>query len=159
MTALSVQKQKEAAAAAAPRVARNPFQMMRALMNWDPFQEMEPLVTVQQSFLPDFEVRENKDGYVFKADVPGIKESDLHVTVNGNQLVISGKRDAEERRQDENFYVYERSYGSFTRSFTLPDSANSEQCGADLKDGVLTVSIPKKPEAQPKRVSVNVNKG
>ncbi len=156
MTALNVQKQKDGAlpTSMTPSIARNPFQFMRSLLHWDPFQEMGPMVSAgEPSFLPDFEVRENKDSFLFKADVPGIKEADLQITVNDNQLVICGKRDAEERRQDENYYLYERSYGSFSRTFTLPNTADCEKSCADLKEGVLTISIPKKPEAQPKKIN------
>jgi HSP20 family protein len=107
-----------------------------------------------ETFAPSFEVKETKDGYVFKADVPGVKESDLDVTVTGNRLAISGKREAEHKEQTDTFYTYERSYGAFTRSFTLPEGVQSESVVADLKDGVLTVSVKKRPELQPKKVPV-----
>lgn len=162
MTTVAVQKQKETPAPApAPRAARNPFQLMRSFMNWDPFQEMTPTIfqATELSWLPDFDVREDKNGYLFRADVPGVKEADLSVTVTGNQLLVSGKRAAEEKRSDEHFYLYERSYGSFSRTFTLPDTADCEKCAADLKDGVLTITVPKKPETQPKKVNIAAAKG
>lgn len=157
MTTLNVQKQKPAPALQRP--ARTPMQLVRSLMSWDPFQEMAPMGTFSEpGFIPDFEVSENKDGYVFKADVPGVKEAELNVTVTGSQLVVSGKREAEAKRQDENCYLYERSYGAFSRTFTLPETADCEKCGAELKDGVLTILVPKKPEAQPKKVNVSTTK-
>src|SRR5262245_43358340 len=82
-----------------------------------------------------------------KADVPGVKESDLDVTLTGNRLTISGKREAERKEQTETYYAYERSYGDFTRAFTLPDGIDTNSVVADLKDGVLTVSVRKTPES------------
>lgn len=156
MTTLAVQKQKDSPAAPIRRTTRNPLQLMRSLMHWDPFQEMSPILSqAELTYVPEFEVSESKDSYLFKADVPGVKDTDLNVTVTGNQLVISGKRSAEEMTHDQNYYLYERSYGSFSRSFTLPDSSDCDKCSADLKDGVLTVTVPKRPESQPKKVSIS----
>jgi HSP20 family protein len=134
-----------------------PLRVMRSLLNWDPFREMAAFPMPDERgavFAPTFEVKETKDSYLFKADVPGIKESDLEVTVTGNRLTVSGKRDAEKEEQTDTYYAYERSYGQFTRSFTLPDGADMEKLNADLKDGVLTLSLPKKPEVQPKKIAV-----
>ena len=80
--------------------------------------------------------------------------SELDVTVTGNRLTISGKREAEKREQTDTYYTYERSYGDFNRSFTLPDGVDMTSVYADLKDGVLTLSIKKAPEAQPKKIPV-----
>jgi len=133
-----------------------PFRLMRDLMSWDPFAEMFPAASRFEaaSFAPRFEVKETKDAYVFKADLPGIEEKDLDLTLTGNRLTVSGKREAEERHESETYYAYERSYGSFSRSFTLPEGADFEHCEADLKSGVLTVSVPKRPEHQPKKISL-----
>lgn len=132
-----------------------PLRLMRDMMNWDPFAEMLPNVSTQEVvFSPSFEVKETKDAYVFKADMPGVKDEDLDISVTGNRLTISGKREAEQREENDRYYAYERSYGSFTRAFTLPDSADLEHVDADLSNGVLTVSIAKKPESQPKKISL-----
>jgi HSP20 family molecular chaperone IbpA len=101
-----------------------------------------------------FEVKETKDSYLFKADVPGIKESDITISLTGNRLTVSGKRDEEKRQENETFFSYERSYGSFTRAFTLPEGVDAEKVSANLKEGVLSIAVPKTPEAQPKRVSI-----
>jgi HSP20 family protein len=129
---------------------------MRSLFNWDPFREMAafPIYEEKMSFSPAFEVKETKDGYLFKADVPGVKEKDLEITVTGNRLTVSGQREAEHKEQTDTLYTYERTYGSFTRSFTLPDGADPAKCVADLKEGVLTLSIPRTPELQPKRIDI-----
>lgn len=105
-------------------------------------------------YAPSFEIKEAKDAYLFKADVPGVKESDLEVTLTGNRLTVSGKREAEKQEQTDTYYTYERSYGDFTRSFTLPEGVDMNSVHADLKEGVLALSIKKKPEAQPKKIAV-----
>lgn len=133
-----------------------PLRLMRDLMNWDPFAEMFPTVNRFEgmTFAPRFEVKETKDAYVFKADLPGIEEKDLDITLTGNRITVSGKREAEHRQESDTYYAYERSYGTFSRSFTLPEGADFDHCDADLKNGVLTVSVPKKPEHQPKKISL-----
>jgi HSP20 family protein len=93
---------------------------------------------------------------MFHADLPGVKEQDLEVTLTGNRLTIAGKREAEREEKTDTYYACERSYGSFSRSFTLPDGADGEHLRAELKDGVLAVAVPKKPEVQPKKVQVRV---
>jgi HSP20 family protein len=132
-----------------------PFRVMRDLMGWDPFREMTPyLPQGGVEFMPAFEVKETKDGYMFKADVPGVAESDLEVTMTGNRLTISGKREAEKQEQTDTYYTSERSYGSFTRSFTLPDGVDPNSVNASVNQGVLTLSVRKTPEAQPKRIQI-----
>ena len=88
-------------------------------------------------------------------DVPGIKQADLDVSLTGNRLTITGKREAEKEDKGDTYYTYERSYGSFTRSFTLPEGVNASAIRADLHDGVLSVVLPKTPEAQPKKIPVS----
>lgn len=136
-----------------------PFRMMRDLLGWDPFREMAPYVAqIPAAFAPDFEVKETKDAYVFKADVPGIKEGDLSITVTGNRLSIGGKRETEKEEKTDTYYTCERSYGDFTRSFTLPDGVDMNGVHADLDKGVLTVSIAKTPESQPKKIAIGGKK-
>jgi len=134
----------------------DPFRTMRDLLNWDPFAEMSPVLgrTTDAVFTPRFEVKETKNAYVFKADLPGIDEKDLEITLTGNRLTISGKRDAERQEDGDQFFTYERSYGSFSRSFTLPEGADPDHADADLRNGVLTLSVPKHPEHQPKKISI-----
>lgn len=106
------------------------------------------------AFYPSFEVKETEKAYVFKADVPGVKEGDLEVTVTGNRLTVSGKRESEKEEKTDTYYTCERSYGSFSRSFTLPEGTDVGAVTADLKDGVLTVALPKRPEVQPKKIPI-----
>jgi HSP20 family protein len=132
-----------------------PLRVMRELLGWDPFAEMLPALRGETvTFAPKFEVHETKDAYVFKADVPGIEDKDLDITLTGNRLTVSGKREAEGREEGVTYYAYERSYGSFSRSFTLPEGSDFDHAAAEVKSGVLTVSIPKKPESQARKISL-----
>ncbi len=132
----------------------DPFEMMRDLMRWDPFVEGAPIGTREASFTPAFEVKEGKDAYLFKADLPGMKEDDLEISLTGNRLTVSGKREEEQREEDERYYAYERSYGTFSRSFTLPEGVDAEHAEAALSSGVLTISLPKRPEVKAKKIEV-----
>lgn len=136
--------------------ALEPFRLMRDLLNWDPFAEMMPANPrgADASYATRFEVKETKDAYVFKGDLPGIEEKDLEITLTGNRLTVGGKREAERRDEGDTYYAYERAYGGFSRSFTLPDGADVDHAEADLRNGVLTVSIPKRPEHQPRKISI-----
>jgi HSP20 family protein len=132
------------------------------MIRWDPFAEMLPATGTAfepMTFQPAFEVKETKEGYLFKADLPGVKENDVDITVTGNRLTVGGKRESEAQTKGETFYAYERSFGSFTRTFTLPEGADTEHIRAELKDGVLTLQLPKTPETQPKRIELKTEKG
>ena len=154
MPNLTINKTPAAPAYAATRW--EPFSLFRDLMRWDPFREIAPMSTMDRlsEFDAPFEVKETKEGYLFKADVPGIKENDLTINLTGNRLTISGKREEERKQEHETYFSYERSYGSFTRSFTLPEGVEAEKVNASLKDGVLSILVPKAPEAQPKKVAI-----
>ena len=130
---------------------RDPFSMARELLSWDPFYGGRPA----SAFSPAFEVKETNDAFVLKADLPGVAESDLDIGVHNNVLTVSGSRQAEERREGESFALYERQFGSFSRSFSLPDMADGERIEAKLDRGVLTLTIGKKAEARPRKISVN----
>jgi len=127
---------------------------MQELMRWDPFREMSRRLGGDDltGFVPNFDVKETKDAYIFKADLPGVKEGDTEISVTGNRLTISGQRQEEKKDEGDQYYAYERSYGSFSRSFTLPEGVDVDQVRAELKDGVLNVVVPKRPEVQPKKI-------
>jgi HSP20 family protein len=129
---------------------RDPFHMARELLSWDPFFAGR----APTAFSPAFEVKETADAFVVKADLPGVAEADLDIAVHSNVLTVSGTRAAEERREGENFALYERQFGSFSRSFSLPDMADGERIEAKLDAGVLTLSIAKKAEAKPRKISL-----
>jgi HSP20 family protein len=105
-------------------------------------------------FAPSFDVRETKDAYVFTADLPGVKEGDLELSLTGNRLTLSGRREEEKREEEDRWFAYERSYGSFSRSFTLPEGVDPDHVQAELKDGVLRVSVPKKAEVKPRKIEL-----
>ena len=133
---------------------------MRDLLRWDPFREMAPLIPGIPAlefaeWNPSFDVVENKDAYVFKADVPGVNKDDLEITTTGNRIQVSGKRDTEHEDKTETRYTYERQTGSFTRIFTLPEGADLVHAKSDLKDGVLTLVIPKIAAAQAKKIPIS----
>jgi HSP20 family protein len=138
----------------------DPFRMMDALLRWDPFRSDGGWLSETVEFAPRFDVKGTKDAYVVKADLPGIADKDVDISVTGNVLTISGQREDEHREEGDRYYTTERSYGRFSRSLSLPDGADADSVTADLKDGVLTVQIPKRPEVQPKRISIgNGNSG
>lgn len=141
----------------------DPIERMRDLLTWDPFQR--PLSrwfgeeTAAALYTPTFDVKEEKDAFVVKADLPGIKEEDLDISVTGNRLTISGKREEEKVEESGSYYFRERSNGAFTRSFVLPDNVISDQIQANMQDGVLTLRIPKAPESQPKKIAIKSGNG
>ncbi|MBA3454945.1 MAG: Hsp20 family protein [Deltaproteobacteria bacterium] len=132
----------------ARQVARDPFHMARELLSWDPLFGGRPAT----AFSPAFEVKETNDAFVLKADLPGVAENDLDIAVHNNVLSVSGTRNAEERNEGETYALYERQFGSFSRSFSLPDMADGERIDASLANGVLTLTIGKKAEAKPRKI-------
>jgi len=133
----------------------DPFRMMDTLLRWDPFRWDNGLVARGGEFVPRFDIKETKNTYVLKADLPGVREEDVQVSLNGNLLAVSGKREEEHRDEGEQYYAVERTYGTFSRSFALPDGIDGDTISADLKGGVLSIQIPKRPEAQPKKISLS----
>src|SRR5258705_6446594 len=105
---------------------------------------------------PAVDIYENEHELVVKADLPDVKPEDLDIRVENNILTIRGERKFEKKVDEKNYLRVERSYGSFTRSFSLANTVNSEAIKADYKDGVLTLTIPKREEAKPKQIKVNV---
>lgn len=135
-----------------------PLRLMNELGRWDPFRELGwPALNQMDmaAFSPSFEVKETPGAYIFKADLPGVKNEDVDIHVEGSRLTIRGKREAEKREDNETYHAFERSFGAFTRSFLLPDPVAAEHVHAELKEGVLTLSIPKSPEARPQKIQVS----
>lgn len=133
-----------------------PFGLMRNLVRWDPFRDIE-FSELQGVFAPAFDIKETGTGYVFVADLPGIKREDLDINLTGNRLTITGKREAEERKEGENSFISERSFGSFCRTFTVPEGVDANGVSAELKNGVLVLTVPKVPEVQPKKISISAS--
>lgn len=140
----------------AGQVEWDPFRAMRDLLRWDPFREMVPMVPNidRAMWNPSFDVSENADSYLFKADLPGVKPEEIEISATGNRIQISGKRELETEEKKDTMYTYERQFGSFTRAFTLPEGADVDHAKSELKDGVLTLVIPKLAAAQAKKIAV-----
>ena len=137
----------------------HPLRSLRELLSWDPFQEMAPLLPVDvHRVIPPFEVRETKDRFLFLADLPGVEAKDIEINLTGNRLTITGTRVDKTEKEEGEYYARERSYGRFTRSFTLPEGADLSAVQANLSAGVLTIVFPKLPAVQPKKIPVTVEK-
>jgi HSP20 family protein len=136
------------------------------LVRWDPFEEMNRLHDhffsgrglARQAFQVAVDIREEGDAFYVDADVPGLSVEDIKVDIEKNILTLSGERKVEKEETKNNYRRVERQYGSFTRSFSLPETVDTENISADLKDGVLELRLPKKEAPSPKKISVNVGK-
>ena len=146
---------------------------MRTLTRWEPFSGASSLQDqvnrlfsdvferkAEESSLtawaPSVDIYETEHELVVKADLPEVDPKDLDIRVENNILTIRGERKFEKKVNEENYLRVERAYGSFARSFTLANTVNSEAIKADYQNGVLTLGIPKKEEAKPKQIKVNV---
>jgi len=108
------------------------------------------------TFAPPVDVYEDEHNVTLKIEVPGIDEKDIDVRIENNTLTVHGERKFEKEEKEENYRRVERQYGSFTRSFTLPNTVDPEQVHANYDKGVLKISMAKKAEAKPKQIKVNV---
>ncbi len=108
------------------------------------------------NFVPAVDVYEDAQRLLLKLEVPGIPQKDLNIHIEGRTLTVKGERKFESEEKEENFHRVERRYGSFVRSFTLPASVDVEQITATSQDGVLSISLAKKPEAKPRQIEVQI---
>jgi HSP20 family protein len=108
------------------------------------------------SFAPAVDVYEDEHNVMLKIEVPGIDEKDIDVQLENNTLTVHGERKIEKEEKEENYRRVERQYGSFTRTFTLPTTVDSEKVSATYDKGVLKIALPKKAEAKPKQIKVTV---
>lgn len=140
---------------------------MSILTRWDPFSEIARLHgdlsrnwgTSQPAFQPAVDIYEEEDAIVLKAEVPGMTSDEIEVNVEKNVLSLSGERRLENEEKREGYHRVERSYGAFTRSFVLPENVDGENIDANLEGGVLTLRLPKKPQAERKRIEVRSKNG
>src|SRR5437867_1313118 len=149
--------------------------MQRTLTRWEPFREMEEfqnrLSTLfgrpsrrtngrEEITLPEWtplaDITEDEKEYLIKAELPEMKREDVKVTVENGVLTMSGERKFEKEEKKRKFHRVERGYGTFVRSFTLPDDADASKVKAEFKNGLLTVHLPKSERAKPKQIEVNV---
>ena len=147
---------------------------MTVLTRWDPFRELQTLQSRMSrlfeeqyggredalmssgAFVPPVDIYEDQHGIQLKLEVPGIEEKDLNINVENNVLTVSGERKFEQEQKEENFHRIERRYGSFSRSFTLPNAVDTEKITADYNSGVLSIRLVKREEAKPKQIKVNI---
>lgn len=103
------------------------------------------------------DITEDEKEYVIKAELPDIKKENVKLTVHDNVLAISGERKYEKEEKDKKYHRVERAYGSFLRSFTLPEDADGSKVAAEFKDGILNVHLPKSAQAKPKSIEVKIS--
>lgn len=149
---------------------------MNTIMRWQPFRNLSSLQeqvnrlfesnfpsrgseSTPTAWAPAVDVYETENELVIMADLPDVSEKDLDVRVENNMLTIHGERKFEQKVKEENYLRMERSYGSFTRSFSLPNSVNTEAIKAEYMDGVLNITLPKRAESKPKQVKIAVSNG
>ena len=109
-----------------------------------------------RTWAPPVDIYETDNALVLKADLPGVDPKDVEIRVENGILYLKGERKFEKEVKEDNYHRVERSYGAFTRSFSLPSSINTEQVKAEYKDGQLTLTMPKREEAKPKTVKIDV---
>ena len=149
---------------------------MSSIMRWDPFRDLSTLQervnrlfesnfasrwdgSTLTAWAPAVDAYETENELVIKADLPDVPEKELDVRVENNMLTIHGERKFEQVAKEENYLRMERAYGSFSRSFSLPNTVNTEAVKAEYKDGVLTITLPKRAESKPKQVKIAVSNG
>ena len=108
-------------------------------------------------WVPAIDLKEEENRYLIRADVPGVDVEDLHVTMDQGVLTLQGRRDTRTAERKDGLRRAERVSGRFTRRFNLPETADSTDISADYRQGVLEISIPKQPEAQPQQIQIKVN--
>lgn len=148
---------------------------MKAITRWAPFRNLDTLQEQMNRFFEDSMLRspwgesaittwapavdiyEDGNQLVFKADLPDINEKELDLRIENNTLTLRGERKFEKKVEEENYLRVERRYGSFSRSFSLPNTVNTEAIKADYTNGVLTVILPKREESKPKQIKVAIS--
>jgi HSP20 family protein len=110
------------------------------------------------SFVPAVDIYEDEHSIILTAETPGVEEKDLDITVENGVLTISGERKMENEEKQDNFHRIERSYGRFTRSFTLPPTVDPDDVKAEFDNGVLKITLAKREEAKPKQIKIEVGK-
>ena len=151
-----------------------------AIVRWEPFRDMvavqdrlnrifdeavrgNPRVSEEDwalggQWAPSVDIFEHEGNLVLKAELPGIEPKDVDVRVENNVLTLQGERKFESEVKREKYHRVERAYGTFSRSFTLPNVVDTEKIKAEYKDGVLQVTLPQREEAKPKQIQVSVGK-
>ncbi len=147
------------------------------LVKWDPFRELEDVskrlnrifgqppartesgseMLAMPDWAPSVDISETDAAYLVKAEIPGVKKEDVKVTIQDGMLTIQGERKQEKEEKGKKFHRIERCYGSFMRSFRVPDGADEGKVKAEFKDGMLNVTLSKSEKAKPKQINVSVS--
>src|SRR5918912_1251762 len=106
------------------------------------------------AWVPSVDIYENKDQIVLEAELPGMNREDFDLSIENNVITLRGERRFEKKDDSDNYHRVERSYGSFTRSFTLPQTVSAEDAKAEYRNGVLRVTLPKREEAKARRIEI-----
>jgi HSP20 family protein len=149
---------------------------MSTIDRWDPFRNLSTLQeqvnrlfetsyrgrsdnSALTTWAPAVDIYETENELVLKADLPDVNEQDLDIQIENNMLTIRGERKFDHEVKEDNYLRIERTYGAFSRSFSLPNTVNPEAIKAEYKNGVLRVELPKRAESKPRQVKVNVGNG
>ncbi len=116
-------------------------------------QELSP-----RAWVPPVDIYETDESLVLQAELPGINPDDVEIRVEDNTLYLKGERKFEKEVKEENLHRVERAYGTFSRNFALPGSVDASNVKAEYKNGILTLTMPKREEAKPKTIKINVSK-
>lgn len=135
------------------RIFQDFFRDFRGLASWNP----QSMLGLAAAF-PTVEMVEEKEKYVVKVDTPGLEKEDIRISITDNTLHLRGEFRQEEEREDRNYIYSERVYGAFSRDIPLPSAVNADQVRATVKNGVLTIELPKSKEAMPKEIKVESQK-
>lgn len=147
---------------------------MKVLTSWNPLREIHEFQhrvlnalgnagtgeregTAVAEWVPVVDILEDEKEYLVKAELPEVARENVHVTVENGRLTIKGERRIEKEESGKKYHRVERSYGSFLRSFNLPENAEAEKVEAEFKDGVLFVHLPKQEKAKPREIEVRIN--
>jgi HSP20 family protein len=143
------------------------------LTKWDPFREMEDVfdrynkalswprfakqeIMTHGDWVPRVDITESDKEFIIKADIPEVKKEEVKISVDNGVLSIQGERKQEKEEKNKKFHRVERFYGSFTRSFTIPENVDETKVEASFKDGTLTIQLPKTEKSKPKAIDVKI---
>lgn len=149
---------------------------MNNLVKWDPFRELEDIsrqlnrvfgrfpsrfetdreLMAMADWTPSVDISETDTEYVIKGEIPGVKKEDVKITLENGLITLRGERKQEKEEKDKKFHRIERSYGSFVRSFRLPDNVDENAVKAEFKDGMINVTLPKTAKSKAKSVDVSI---
>lgn len=150
--------------------------MATSVIRWDPFRNLTSLQdqmnrlfessfrghtdeSALTTWAPSVDIYETENELVLKADLPEVAEKDIDIHIENNMLTLRGERKFEQKVKEENYLRVERAYGSFSRSFSLPNTVDTDGIRAEYKNGVLTVLMPKRAESKPKQVKITTGNG